>query len=445
MNNTQEFAGYIHRGRDMPLTDRLLTSAKLCIMDSLATTIAGYEEKIGEKLKRLIELSGGNKQASLIGTGMKSSLIWTALANGTAAHALDFDDAHATESGHPTATVLPASLALCEYKKFDGLTLMRSLIAGIHVEFAVGAAIMPEHYSRGWHNTGTMGHFGAAAASALVLNLDEKKICRALSLAASQSAGLQANFGTMAKPFHAGKAACNGLLAAMLAEDGFTASEDILDRGFLEVIGVSVPNYDRMLKVLKGEPVIFEVHFKRYPSCFGTHPAIRSALRIKKKYSVKYEEIKEIRAKVYPRGIQVASIPYPTTGLEAKFSIAYCMAQALLKGRVSLEEFIDSAVMDKEAQELLHKITLEPEPSYQSTRSTTVFVHLKDGRILEDTTNLLVELSDIEADKVDVLNKFRQIMEPRIGSEKCKKLEEYIANLENVKDVSVITDVLNRG
>jgi len=444
MTLTEHFAEYITASRDMTLTPRLLTSAKLCIMDSLACAVAGYETELGTKMKKMVADAGGNPQASLIGTNMKSSLQWAALANGSAAHALDFDDAHATEPGHPTAPVLPAALALCEWQKRDGKTLMRALISGVHILFAVGASIMPEHYQRGWHNTGTMGHFGAAAASGLILDLNNEQLCCALSMAASQSAGLQVNFGTMTKPFHAGKAASNGVLSALLAKDGFTANTDILQEGFLNVIGVAPPDNQKMLDVLNGEPQIFQVHFKRYPSCFGTHPAIRAALRMHEKYNLKYEDIEKVEGDVYPRGLQVANIPNPTTGLEAKFSIAYCTARALLDGAVALEHFEDANVVDPKVQDLVRRTTLSPEPSYQSTRSTKVRVFLKDGRVIEDTTNLLVELSDINLDIADIPVKFKQIMLPRIGEEKYNRLNDVISNLENVDDVSVIAELLYR-
>jgi 2-methylcitrate dehydratase PrpD len=426
----------------MELTAELMTSAKLCIMDSITTAVAGYETPVGQKLLTLVNTAGGNPQASLLGTGVKSSLLWAALANATAAHALDFDDAHATEPGHPTAPVLPAALGLGEWKSLDGPTIMRALITGIHVMFAVGAAIMPEHYQRGWHNTGTMGHFGAVAAAGIVLGLNTDQLSTSLGIAASQAAGLQVNFGSMTKPFHAGKAALNGLMAALLAEDGFTASQNILDDGFLNVLAVSPPDSAKLVEVLEGPPQIFEVHFKRYPCCFGTHPAIRSALRLRKKHNLRFADIEKVEGMVYPRGMQVANVPLPTTGLEAKFSIAYCTARALIDGLVGLEAFEEEAVMEQEVQDLLRRITLVPEPTYQDTRSTTIRVHAKDGRVLEDTTNLLVELGDIELDKVDIPTKFKQVLESRLGTARLERLSNLIFDLENLRDVGVIADLL---
>lgn len=441
MNYTQKVAQYIIEGTQREIDIELLELTKLYFLDWLAISMVGSREASTVPVLRLIQQNGGNQQSSIIGTKQKSSLLWAALANGTSAQALDFDDIYAKGPGHFTTPVISSVYPLCEWNGLDGSTLLRAIITGVQVTGAVNDAIMPDHYQRGWHNTSTMGHFGAVAASSMILGLDQEKVCYALGIAASQAAGMQASFGTMTKPLHGGKAAMNGLSSSLLAADGFTGSKEILDKGLLELLSTTV-SYEQLWQTLYGRSVIYDLKFKYYACGVATHPAIMSSLRLREEKEFSLEGIKKITARVYPRAYQCAAIPQPITGLQGKFSVNYCIAAALTRGKVGLEAFEDSAVNDPKIQALLPKITLESEPSYQETRSTTIVIDMENNCKLEYTTSPFVEEGDKNKIRKDVIAKYRGIMESYIAKQEIKELEDIILNLEKVNDVSIVAGTL---
>src|SRR5215203_7194419 len=202
----------------------VIVIAKHCLLDWLGVTLAGSREPLAQMLRDEVAEQGGRPQATLIGTDARASTQQAALVNGAASHALDFDDVHLVMNGHPSVPVLPALLALAEAHDGDGRALIAAFVAGVEVECRIGALVMPGHYNAGFHATGTLGAFGAAAACAHLLALDTDQWQIALAIAGTQAGGLKAMFGTMCKPLHAGKAAANGLLAATLAARGFTAN-----------------------------------------------------------------------------------------------------------------------------------------------------------------------------------------------------------------------------
>ena len=215
------------RYQDLP--GEVRTLARQCLLDWLAVALAGSREELSGILAEQAIEDGGRPAASLIGRSEKISAHQAALVNGAASHALDYDDVNMAMSGHPTVPIVPALLALAEDRGASGADFISAFVAGYETECRIGALVLPDHYARGFHATATIGSFGSAAACAHLLGLDAETTATALGIAATQAAGLKSMFGTMCKPLHAGKAAQNGLLAAMLAARGFSSRTDALE------------------------------------------------------------------------------------------------------------------------------------------------------------------------------------------------------------------------
>src|SRR5215831_17049705 len=238
MRATSHLAEFVTKSRWEDCPAEAVEAARRAILDCLGVMLAGSVEPAARLVTDVARAEGGSPLATVVGTPLRTGAVWAALANGTAAHALDFDDTNFTLMGHPSAPVLAAALAAGELALADGQALIHAFLLGFEVETTLAAVINPEHYEHGWHATCTLGTLGAVAAASRLLGLDSEQIKTALAVAASQSSGLKENFGTMTKPFHAGHAARSGVLAALLAREGWTASERALEgpQGFFSVL-----------------------------------------------------------------------------------------------------------------------------------------------------------------------------------------------------------------
>ena len=238
MSPTKELADFVINTGFEDFSEELIDASKRCFLDWIAVTIGGRKDPSVEILSHLIEEFGGNEQASVIGYGIKTSLLNAALLNGTMAHSLDYDDAHMYTRSHPSAPLIAALLPTAEYQKSPGFELVTAFILGFEVTTRIGLALGNTYYDQGWHATPILGRFGVAAGVGKLLGLDTEQLNDAFGLAATQVGGIRKSFGTMGKPFHAGKAAMDGLLSAMLSKRGFTASKNILDEnsGFLSML-----------------------------------------------------------------------------------------------------------------------------------------------------------------------------------------------------------------
>ena len=270
---TKQFAAYAVADHFPSFSERDIRMAKLSVIDWIAAAYTGIDEECVRLLGQLAEEEQVTGNCSLIGWNKCSSAETAALLNGTASHAIDFDDIHDFLSLHLCSPVLPAALAAAEYKEADGKQLINGIVNGMQIMVALSAGIMPEHYNIGhWHATGTIGVFGAAAAAGAILQLTEKQMNRAFGICAGLCSGIQLNFGTMAKPLAAGMAAKNGLMSAMLAKRGFTGKEDIFDTDFLSLISAGKQiDASAMQDRLYGPYGIHELRFKRYPCGAPTH------------------------------------------------------------------------------------------------------------------------------------------------------------------------------
>ena len=374
---------------DVPAAAR--GAARNAVQDTVGVALAGAGEPAARIVQRVAQADGGPGACSVLGTDRTAGPTHAALANGTAAHALDFDDMCWVSLAHPSAPLVAAGLAAGEASGASGRVLLEAYVVGFEVECALGVMMNPAHYEQGWHCTSTIGAIGAAAAAARVMGLDAGATGRALSIAASEACGLKESFGTMVKPLQGGLAARNGVLAALLACEGFTASEHAIDgpQGFLVAMGSAGRDAEKASDPLGRRWEIVEggITVKLYPSCAATHPTIDTLIDLRREHGIDPAAVDAVEIDVDPVTPTVLIHDRPATGLEGKFSLHYCAAAALAFGRVGMDTFEDEALRAPAAVRLVPRVTMRADdrlgresPPLTEAR---VKVRLAGGRTLE--------------------------------------------------------------
>ena len=378
-----------------PIPDEVTVLAVNHLVDGIAVMLAGATEESGRLLRAHLRELGGGPAAAVLGSSLRAPLQSAALANGTAGHAMDYDDTQlATDPGsvyglltHPTVPTLAAALAAAEGVGGSGAALLDAYLVGVEVACRVADAIHPRHYADGFHSTGTMGGFGAAAAVARLLECTLEQTLRALGLVASMSAGLRENFGTMTKPFHAGRAAESGLLAVLLARRGWTAAPNILEakRGFYSA---AAGGYDlSKIEGRLGHPYFFAepgISIKPYPSGSLSHPAQDLLLDLVHAHDVRPEEVDRIDVGVNSHVPNALIYTRPATALEGKFSLQIQMAIGVLERRAGIAQFVNGSVQDPRTQALMERVHVHVDPAIEALgyneMRMTVEIRLRDGR-----------------------------------------------------------------
>lgn len=415
----------------------VVTVAKQCILDVIGAAIAGAAAPGSVMVRESVLLDGGTGACSLFGVeGTRTTAGAAALANGTAAHALDFDDVLTIMVGHPSAPVLPVAFALAEEGKRSGRQLLEAFVAGVEVEARVGSAVAPGHYLRGFHATGTVGTFGAAAAAAKILDASEAVMESALSLAGAQAAGLKSQFGTMTKPLQSGKAAANGLLAARLAVRGFTATPDVIgcEQGFAATQADDL-DLDALNLPFGATWHLLRTLFKMHASCHYTHSVFETTRSLRDRVPV--AEVEGITLRVHPDLLKACDIHEPETGLQGKFSMRYVAAVALAVGRADPAQFTDEAVQVPALRDLRSKVDVVPDDTLHHFTCETV-LRARDGRRFEASYNAGQPSwqRSPQEQTAALLGKFIGLVEPILGSIRSVKLAEAIMNVEEITDVS---------
>ena len=399
------------------------------IIDTVGVMLAGALEPVTRLVTAVYGLADG--KATVVGNRERAAPALAALVNGTAGHALDYDDTQLSTSPqavyglltHPSTPTLAAALAVAEDGDASGQGLLLGYLVGVEVACRLADAANPRHYQAGFHSTGTIGTLGAAAAAASVLGLDERRTRTCLGVAASMASGLRENFGTMTKPLHAGRAAHNGVLAALLAREGFTSSPDILEapRGFFNA---TAGGFDPgKVSGCLGRPFFFKtpgVSIKPYPSGSLGHPAMDLALELATAADLKADDVDSIVVGTNANVPNALIYNQPRTGLEAKFSLPYCVATCILRRSGGLADFTDEAVQDPAVQALLRRVTVEVDPElealgYQHVR-TRLRISTTDGRVLQGQADAPRGYPDKPLSEEDLRSKFLECSAPLLGS-----------------------------
>ena len=371
MKVTEQLARYAIETSYKSFPKEVVHQAKRCILDLMGVALGGANQPLGKILVKMVNDFGGKPQATVWGHGVKTSVMNAALVNGAIAHALDFDDTHTGSLGHPSAPIVPAALAVAEWKGLSGKAALEAFILGFEVGTRIGTGMGMKHYDRGWHATSTFGRFSAAVAAGKLLGLSLEQMKIALGLAGTQSAGLRLVFGTMTKPFHPGKSSYDGVLSAVLAQRGFTCAPNIIEgkKGFFEALGDDQSSLETMVKGLGKKYELLKNTFKPYAACLLTHPTIDAIIEMRNKYNLKPEDIKEISCDVAKFCLDSAGQVEPKTALAGKFSTYYCAALALAEGVAGENMFTDKRVLDPKMIALRKKVKARVVPGYKDTEA----------------------------------------------------------------------------
>jgi len=444
---TLQLAAYLRELQFEALPRIAVELTKHCLLDWLGVTLAGAREPAASILRREAELQSGAGACTVVGTSTRLGPFWAALVNGTASHALDFDDVVAAMAGHPTVPIVPALLALAESEHSAddagdaaGRRFVTAFVAGFEAECRIGTLVAPSHYTRGFHVTSTVGTFGAAAASAHWLGLDAARWLHAFGLAGTQAAGLKCMFGTMTKPFHAGRAAASGLLAARLAANGFTANESVLDveQGFVTTQSdaanpAALANLGRRFGI---EGVLFKYH----AACYLTHSSIEAILALRRSRALTPERVRAVRLRVPPGHLEVCNIQQPRTGLEAKFSLRFTAAMALAGVRTDELGFTDATARDPVLNALAERVSVTPVGGWANNYQSEVEIEFDDGNTLS-TQGDVSQPGGMDPPRQwsRLTAKFTTLAEPVVGAARAAAIIACVARLETLASLAELT------
>ena len=410
-----------------------------CVLDYLGVAVAGASDGLVRLLLDEMNEAGGAPKASVIGHELRLPALSAALVNGAAAHALDYDDVNMAMPGHPSVAILPALLALAELRHSSGHAVATAFVAGYETTCRIGAALQPGHYNLGFHSTGKIGSFGAAAACARLLGLDAETTAIALGIAGTQAAGLKSQFGTMCKPFHAGKAAQCGLLAARHAARGFSSRTDIVEcvQGFALTHG---PDFApaAALAEPEGGLHLFANLFKYHAACYLTHAPIECARRLREDHRLEPDAIAGITLRLDASCERVCNIPAPSDGLQSKFSLRQTVAMALAGvDTASLGAYSAENARDPRLVGLRERVVLDWQDSWPQTLSE-LELELTDGRRPMARHDAGIPAGDIADQGRRLAAKFDSLVEPVLGPSRTRELRETIAGLDSLADIGTL-------
>jgi 2-methylcitrate dehydratase PrpD len=457
MGLTQEVASFVARTRYRDIPEDVVQLARGFILDGLGVALAGSTDACSRIVQAHIRRASGRGESSILGTPLAAPAPQAALANGVAGHAMDYDDTQLSTSKeavyglltHPTTPVLAAVLAIGEKEKISGAGFVLAYVLGVEVECRIADAIHPRHYQSGFHSTATMGGLGAAMAAGKLLHLKEEQLIRALGIAASMASGLRENFGTMTKPLHAGRAAENGVGAALLARDGFTAANNILEarRGFFNAMA---GGYDESkISGRLGAPYFMKapgISIKPYPSGSLSHPAQDLILDLVRQHDLRAADIERIDVGSNSNVPNALIYPMPKTALEGKFSIPFCMAIAVLERKAGVAQFQDRKVRDNKVMEFMKRVTLYVDDEleklgYDQVRSR-VRIALKNGRTIEGRYDVARGHPEKPMSWAELGDKFRDCAALVLPDQNAEHVVELTARVEELNSLTPLIRAL---
>ncbi|MCQ8781217.1 MmgE/PrpD family protein [Mangrovibrevibacter kandeliae] len=456
---TRSVADFVVGTQAGDLPDAVVELGKKHILDGLGLALSGSVARSGELVRRhLDDLGLAEGSATVIGGGRKVAPRFAAFANGVGIHADDYDDTQLAVAPdrvyglltHPTAPALPAAFAMAETLGADGRSFMLAYHLGVEVECKIAEAIAPRHYQTGFHATATCGTFAAAAATAKLLGLDVDATRRALSIAGSQSAGLRENFGTMTKPFHAGRSSESGVAAAQFASYGWTAAGRILEapRGFFNAAG---GGYDvNAIYGKLGAPWTFVepgISIKPHPSGSLTHPGMTEMLRLIKANDIRAEDVVRVRVGTNSNMPNALIHHRPKDELQAKFSMEFCMAILLLDHRAGLAEFTDAAVEREDVKAMIEKVDFViddvAEAAGYHLMTTIIDITLKDGRTISGRADFGKGSPAFPMSYDEVAGKFRENAEfAGMAADKASRIVELVHGVDRLASLDELAELL---
>jgi 2-methylcitrate dehydratase PrpD len=437
---TRILAARASRLRDDDIPPAMRELARQCVLDYFGVALAGAADPLVRIVLDEMAEAGGTPEASVIGHKARLPALSAALINGAAGHALDYDDVNMAMPGHPSVAILPGLLALAEREHSSGGAVVTAFVAGYETACRIGAALAPGHYNHGFHATGTLGCFGAAAAAARLLRLDPDRTAAALGITGTQAAGLKAQFGTMCKPFHAGKAAQNGLLSALLARRGFSSRPDLIEcvQGFALTHGPDFAPAAALAEPEGGFHLRANL-FKYHAACYLTHAPIECARRLRDAHRFAPEAIRRVTLRLDRSCDLVCNIPAPTDGLESKFSLRQTVAMALAGiDTASLLAYSEKNAQDPALIRLRERIAIDFVAGWPQTLAE-IEIELADGRRLAARHDAGVPAAGIAEQGERLAAKFDALVLPLCGGPRTRELRETIVALDGLADIGALT------
>ena len=457
---TREVTAFVLETGYEGIPSEVIELGKKSMLDGLGLALSGSVAETGVILKKYLEHQGLSGQTTVIGTGLRVQERFAAFANGVGVHADDYDDTQLAVQKdrvyglltHPTAPCLPAALAVSEKHDQSGQELILAYNLGLEVETKISEAMSPRHYQHGFHSTATCGVFASTSAVAKLYDLDSDTTTRALAIAGSQAAGLRENFGTMTKPFHAGRAAEAGVIAADLAQAGWTATDKILEspRGFFQAHGGGY-ELDALHGKL-GNPWTFMdpgVSIKPHPSGSLTHPGMTKMLELVLEHDIQPGDVEKVDVGTNHNMPNALIHHRPTDELQAKFSMEFCMAILLMKRRGALPEFTNEVVNSADVKNMISRINFGVHPEAEAAgydkMTTIIDIHMKDGQVISGRADFGKGSPANPMSYDEVADKFRGCAEfAKWDQGKTEQIIETVRTLEQLESVRELTSLLAR-
>jgi len=437
---TRTLARYIVSAKPEDLPASVRKEAARTLLNWVGCAVGGSRhETVGIAISALSPFSGA-AQARILGRKERLDILHAALINGISSHVLDYDDTHTHNIVHPAGPVISAILALSEHRPISGTDFVNALVLGVDVECRIGNSVYPKHYDVGWHITGTAGVFGSAAASGKLLGLSEQQMLWALGLAATQPVGLQEMFGSMTKSFHPGRAAQNGLTAALLASKGFTSSEQSLEAkyGWVNVVSTA-HNYNDITGKLGKEFEISKNTYKPFACGVVMHATIDGCIQLRNENKLAPADIDRVELKVHPLVMQLTSKTSPQTGLEGKFSIYHAASVALAEGGGGIDQFSDRAVRDRTVAGLRERISTVIDSSLHEDQVRIALTTKQGRRIDKFVEHAVGSLEHPMSDK-DLETKFAGLANGILSETNQRKLMDLCWTVEKLPKASAVAD-----
>ena len=435
---TRTLARYIVDSRQSDIPSPVIHEAKRALLHWIGCAIGGSRHPALESALATFQEFSGPREAGVLGRPERVDILLAALMNGISADVLGFSDTHLKTVIHAGGVIGPAVLALAERNKTTGSDFLHAFLLGIEVACRVGLAVYPWHYARGWHITGTAGTFGAAAAAGKLLGLDAQRMTWALGIAATQAAGLREMFGSMCKSLHGGRAAQNGLSAALLARNGFTSSEHAIEapRGFAHVLG-EAPD---LAVITAGLGTTFEVlqnTYKPFPCGVVIHPVIDGCVTLNASHGLLANDIRSVALTVNPLVLELTGRKTPGTTSEAKLSVYHSAAAALHHGRMTEQEYAMSCVSDPAVVELRGKVIATADAAIREDEAD-VTLELASGESLHHHVDYATGSVQRPMSDADIETKFRGLAGPVLTAANIGKLIESCWTVTDLEDAAAL-------
>jgi 2-methylcitrate dehydratase PrpD len=449
MGTTQKVAKYVVDFSIDQMTAREIQQVKTSILDTIGVVLVGSKGPVGTIMTDYIKLMGGNPHARLLGSGIKTSVVNAVLANGTFAHADDYD-AHP----HTSILMLPPALALGEYLKLSGKKILEAYAVGWEIRVRINNSLGNVQFKAGYHSTPLHGTVAAAVEAAKLMGLSVDETRAAMGISASMACGIMQNFGTHTKPLHGGHASSSGVKAALLASKGFTGDPDVLEgrRGYFYVYGQQQADIRRLAETLGKVPLAIadENAFcvKRWPNCYANHPPIAATFTLIEKYDVKPEQIEAIEVLTFTKPPAALIRTNPQRGYEGKFSMQHSIATALVDRKVDLNSYTDEKLSRPIMQQLIKRMTVRQHPDTVDLplslfweypfQGVIITLKMNDGRVLTEREDHEHELKGKE-----ILDKYQENCKiAGVNEKNMKRSMELVQGLEDVKDVTELVETV---